>query len=44
MEGEKETNRVDIEIETDDMIYRFNIRAKYGKVYPSHLMCDFESI
>tara|TARA_B110000208_G_C11788192_1_gene436402 strand:+ start:113 stop:1252 length:1140 start_codon:yes stop_codon:yes gene_type:complete len=40
----KEAKRVDIEIETDDMIYRFNIRAKDGKVYPSHLMCDFEYI
>ena len=40
----KEAKRVDIEIETEDMIYKFNIRAKDGKVYPSHLMCDFEYI
>ena len=33
--------RIDVYIETEEMIFKFNIRHKQGGIYPSHIMCDF---
>ena len=42
--GGKKSNskRIDIEIVTETMIFTVNIRNKQGKIYPSHIMCDFK--
>ena len=40
----KKGKRIDIEVTTTDMIFKFNIRNKQGGIYPSHLMCDFKYI
>ena len=37
----QQSKRVDVEVKTDNMIFKFNIRSKQGGVYPTHLMCDF---
>lgn len=38
----KKGKRIDVEVKTTDMIFKFNIRNKQGGIYPSHLMCDFK--
>jgi len=37
----KTAKRIDVYIETEEMMFQFNIRNKQGGIYPSHLMCDF---
>ena len=34
--------RIDIEVVTKLYIFKINIRNKQGKLYPSHIMCDYK--
>lgn len=34
--------RIDIEVVTKMYIFKVNIRNKQGKLYPSHIMCDYK--
>jgi hypothetical protein len=33
--------RVEVEVDTPNILLKFNIRNKQGGVYPSHIMCDY---
>lgn len=36
------TKRLNIFVELDNLSLKFNIRAKTGGIYPTHLMCDYK--
>ena len=36
--------RVDIDIDTPNIMLKINIRNKQGGVYPSHIMCDYMNL
>lgn len=33
--------RIDLKFESEYYIFKLNIRNKQGKLYPSHIMCDY---